>query len=185
MSELFAVITKWLAVQFNNFAAFLEGIGRPATTQSKFVNLAPTDQADKDGVYSEALDFATTDPKVTNIALTGPYGSGKSSIIQSFLKKYRRPTLHISLAAFAHQTGTDAGEAKRQMIEKSILEQMLYGADANKLPLSRFKRIQSPGILSAFKSLYITIGLLALWLVFAKREVILSGTFFSPFALSN
>lgn len=62
---------------------------------------------------------------------------------------------------------------------------MLYGADANKLPLSRFKRIQSPGVLSVLKSLYITIGLLTLWYVFTKQEVILSGTFFSPFALSN
>ncbi len=62
---------------------------------------------------------------------------------------------------------------------------MLYGADANKLPLSRFKRIQSPGASSTFKSLCIAIGLLALWFVFAKREVILDGSFFKPFALSN
>jgi hypothetical protein len=56
---------------------------------SKFVNLAPTDAADEGGVYSEALLFAMEDPDVSNIALTGPYGSDKSSIIQSFLRKYR------------------------------------------------------------------------------------------------
>lgn len=185
MNERIRVLTNWLAAQLIGLATFLESMGSSAVAQYKFVNLAPTDQADKDGVYSEALRFATTDPKISNIALTGPYGSGKSSIIQSFLKKYQRPRLHISLAAFAHEAEAVDGEVKRQKIERSILEQMLYGADANKLPLSRFKRIQSPGVLSVFKSLYITIGLLALWYVFAKQEVILSGDFFRPLELSN
>ena len=136
MKERITAVIKWLAGQLSDFAAFLESMGRPEATQSKFVNLAPTDQADKDGVYSEALLFATTDPKVSNIALTGPYGSGKSSIIQSFLKTYRRPTLHISLAAFVPEADTVGGTVSRQEIERSILQQMLYGADANKLPLS-------------------------------------------------
>lgn len=185
MNKRIKALTRWLAARLIRFAGFLESMGSSAATPSKFVNLAPTDQADKDGVYYEALNFATTDPKVFNIALTGPYGSGKSSIIQTFLKKYRRPTLHISLAAFAHEAHAVSGEVKRQQIERSILEQMLYGADANKLPLSRFKRIQSPGVLSVLKSLYITIGLVSLWYVFAEQEAIISGTFFSPFAFSN
>lgn len=185
MNKRIKALTNWLAARLNGFADVLRSMGSSPGTQSKFVNLAPTDQADKDGVYSEALDFATADPKVYNIALTGPYGSGKSSIIQSFLKKHPRSRLHISLAAFAHEAAPVDGDERRKRIERSILEQMLYGADANKLPLSRFKRIQSPGVLSILKSLYITIGLIALWYVFAKREVILDGSFFSPFALSN
>nr|WP_300521959.1 ATP-binding protein [Alcanivorax sp.] len=73
----------------------------------------------------------------------------------------------------------------RQEIERSILQQMLYGADANKLPLSRFKRIQSPGFLSIFKSLFIMVGILALWYVFHHREDIISGDLFTPFAFTN
>ncbi|MER8427285.1 ATP-binding protein [Mesorhizobium sp. M1405] len=193
MGERIPTLTNWLGGWFTSFGAFLEGIGRPAVTKAKFVNLAPTDQADKAGVYSEALLFATTDPRVNNIALTGPYGSGKSSIIQSFLKRYRRPSLHISLAAFVKEASppgdkeasTPSLKVSRQEIERSILQQMLYGADANKLPLSRFKRIQSPGVLSIFKSLYIMFGLLSIWYVFTKREAIISGTFFDPLEFSN
>ncbi|MNU94111.1 hypothetical protein D3C71_840650 [compost metagenome] len=169
----------------NRFVFWLESKEGSADIQAKFVDLAPTDKADEAGVYSEAILFATNNAKVSNIALTGPYGSGKSSIIQSFLKKYRRPTLHISLAAFVPEAVSEGCKVSRQEIERSILQQMLYGADANKLPLSRFKRIQSPNFWSFFKSLYITLGMLALGYVFSQRAEIMSGNFFTPLELSN
>ncbi len=185
MIKIITSLTRWLANSLNCIVSWLESKDRSADMQSKFVNLAPTDEADKAGVYSEAILFATNDPKVSNIALTGPYGSGKSSIIQSFLKKYRRPALHISLAAFVPEADSRGEKVSRQEIERSILQQMLYGADANKLPLSRFKRIHSPGVCSIFKSFYIMLGILAIWYVFHQREGIISGTFFVPLAFSN
>ncbi|WP_348629873.1 hypothetical protein [Mesorhizobium sp. M7A.F.Ca.US.005.03.1.1] len=118
MAKRIPTLTNSLGSWFTSFGALLEGIGRPAVTKAKFVNLAPTDQADKAGVYSEALLFATTDPKVNNIALTGPYGSGKSSIIQSFLKRYRRPSLHISLAAFVKEASHQATKKLAPQVSK-------------------------------------------------------------------
>lgn len=178
-------LTRWLANGLNSIVSWLERKDRSADMQSKFVDLAPTDEADRAGVYSEAILFAMRNANVYNIALTGPYGSGKSSIIQSFLKSYRRNALHISLAAFVPEADTEGEKVSRQEVERSILQQMLYGADANKLPLSRFKRIQSPGVWSVLKSLYIMLGILALWYVFHHREDIFSGSFFVPLALSN
>lgn len=171
----------------------------------KFVNLAPTSRADETGAYFKVLNNATKDPDVYNIALTGPYGSGKSSVIRSFLKKYRKPVLKISLAAFLPEAGND--EAKKpsestadteaskpkaphnqitkQEIERSILQQMLYGADANNLPLSRFKRIQTPKWWSWILSLVIVVGCLASWYIFQHVPEILSGKFFKPLNISN
>jgi len=160
-------------------------LNNPSSGQSKFIDLAPTDNADKAGVYSDALLYATSNPRVSNIALTGPYGSGKSSIIKSFLKKYRGDALQISLAAFLPESGTKVENASRQEIERSILQQMLYGADANKLPLSRFKKIQKPGGWSAAVSLYITIGIFACWRLAQKSADIVDGKYFVPIALSN
>jgi len=157
------------------------------SSQSNFVHLAPIDNADETGVYSKALTWATNQIEVSNIALTGPYGSGKSSIIKSFLKTYRRSFLQISLAAFLPEAA-DAevkGKVSRQEIERSILQQMLYGADANRLPFSRFKRIQSPGRGAALFSLCIALGLLACWRLFQERAEILKGTYFQPFDFSN
>lgn len=194
MNDYLSTLARELANLLARLAAFLDGANRTSAGRTKFVDLAPTDQADEAGVYAEALLFATNNAKVFNIALTGPYGSGKSSIIQSFLKKYRRRTflkrdrrlpLHISLAAFVPEAGMVEEKLRRQEIERSILQQMLYGADANKLPLSRFKRIQSPGFWSIFKSLFIVIGLLALGYVFLRRDAIIDGTFFAHPATSN
>ncbi|WP_292516403.1 ATP-binding protein [Mesorhizobium sp.] len=161
----------------------------------RYVDLAPTDKADKSGIYSDALTYATNNPNVSNIALTGPYGSGKSSIIKTFLTKYERPFLPISLAAFLPEadgsvTTTEGrhpqrGTVSKQEIERSILQQMLYGADANKLPLSRFKRIQSPGWSSWLISLFIIVGLIACWHLLQNSTEILSGAFFKPRDLTN
>nr|WP_034960336.1 hypothetical protein [Erythrobacter longus] len=149
---------RWLAVQFQRAATYLNERATPTKTASQFVDLAPTDEADPSGVYAAALQTAMENPDVSNIALTGPYGSGKSSIIRTFLKRHPRSTLHISLAAFLPDAGErvpgersdesteDAKQPSRQEIERSILQQLLYGADADRLPLSRFKRIKSPGI---------------------------------------
>ncbi|KEH11975.1 hypothetical protein GY15_24495 [Delftia sp. 670] len=153
MDELFMKknllpLIRMLANSLNSVLSWLEAKDGSTDIHTKFLDLAPTDKADNAGVYSEAILFATNNAKVSNIALTGPYGSGKSSIIQSFLKNYRRPALHISLATFVPETNSGEEKVSRQEIERSILQQMLYGADANKLPLSRFKRIQSPSFWS-------------------------------------
>ncbi len=166
-------------------ATLLDRLTHQTSAGSKFVDLAPTEEADQNGVYAEALNYAMANQRVFNIALTGPYGSGKSSIIKSFLKRYPRRVLNISLAAFVPGLDAASKEVHRQEIERSILQQMLYGADANRLPLSRFKRIRSPGIWSVFKTLFILIGITATAFVFLNRQTVISGTFLNPIALSN
>lgn len=174
------------AVRLEHIAARLRGYASPARPASQFVDLAPTDAADPDGIYARALEEATSNPNVSNIALTGPYGSGKSSIIRSFLKRHPRSALHISLAAFLPEADDPKRKVSKQEIERSILQQLLYGADADKLPLSRFKRIKSPGYWSSnFRSLYILLGLVALWYVFSERSAVVTGAYFAPVALSN
>jgi hypothetical protein len=185
MKSRTTLVLRWISVQLGRAAIFLDKLTHPPSAGSKFIDLAPTDEADKEGVYAEALSYATNNERVFNIALTGPYGSGKSSIIKSFLKRYPRPALNISLAAFVPGVDAASKGVHRQEIERSILQQMLYGADANRLPLSRFKRIRSPGFWSIFKTLFILIGVAATAYVFLNRQTVIGGTFFSPLAVSN
>ncbi|MBY5646012.1 ATP-binding protein [Rhizobium leguminosarum] len=161
---------------------FSKPTDRPA---SKFVDLAPTSNADQTGIYHEALEFATNNNEVLNIALTGPYGSGKSSVIKSFLLKYQRPKLELSLASFLPEGEVPGVRVSKQEIERSILQQILYGAGSNKLPLSRFKRIQIPEKWSAASSLAVCTGLFCLWYIVTNHSNVMSGKFFKPFELSN
>lgn len=111
----------------------------------RFIDLTPVDDADPKGIYTNALNFAFKNDRIKNIALTGPYGSGKSSIIRTFKKNSSYKFLDISLASFSEDAiPEEDGIENTILIERSILQQMLYGADANSLPYSRFKRIRTP-----------------------------------------
>lgn len=199
-SQRFRNLARWLAGRLEIIAAQLKDHASPADTASEFVDLAPIDEADPHGIYSRALRVAIANPNVSNIALTGPYGSGKSSIIRTFLKKHACSPLHISLAAFLPEADdTDPTEdatkspkidekkykVSKQEIERSILQQLLYGADSEKLPLSRFRRIKSPGFSSKLLSLYILLGFMALWYVFTQHSAIISGAYFKPLEPTN
>lgn len=162
----------------------LREVAPPKTSPARFVDLAPTASADNAGIYFEALDYATNNHEVLNIALTGPYGSGKSSVIKSFLTQYSGFPLQLSLASFLPDS-KEPGKVSKQEIERSILQQILYGVDANKLPFSRFKRIRAPKRTAIVTSLLITLGLGCTWYLFTKQDQLISGAFLDPFALSN
>lgn len=111
--------------------------------------------------YIEALNFACSRPDIRNIAVTGPYGAGKSSVLLTWEKaednEFRVMT--VSLADFEMQqtysgsTGTGeiksdgdstdkkAAKAEEKTIEYSILQQLLYKEKKSVLPYSRLERI--------------------------------------------
>lgn len=98
--------------------------------------------------YMAALDWAIQQQDVQNIAISGPYGSGKSSIIRSYLKNHKAPkALWISLAAFnldSMKVKQDDGEMAidEKQLEIGILKQLFYSVGANKIPQSRYRKLQ-------------------------------------------
>ena len=68
-----------------------------------FSDLAPLDSIDNTSEYLNALDWALKNRRIRNVALCGPYGAGKSSIINSYLKSHadaQQKSLRISMATF-------------------------------------------------------------------------------------
>lgn len=76
---------------------------------NSYNSLSPIGDADKDGKYTEALRWALQtrhENDIRNIAITGPYGSGKSSVIKTFQNNYETKDLqflNISLATFKEE----------------------------------------------------------------------------------
>ena len=57
-------------------------------TRLPYIPLSPTDSAEDCDVYLNALSWALSNKKqIKNIAISGPYGSGKSSILQTFISE--------------------------------------------------------------------------------------------------
>ncbi len=98
-----------------------------------------------DSEYFEALKFALQDPSVHNIAIAGKYGSGKSSVISSFLAQYGETT-QIGGNPLKSITIALAGDKKEEkedsLIEYEILEHLFFSADESELPDSQFSRIK-------------------------------------------
>lgn len=117
---------------------------------SPYNSLSPTDNAENIDYYIESLNWALLNrDKIKNIAISGPYGSGKSSVIQTFQRKNQNNDfrfLNISLATFKEintDKSTPENEELLRLIELSILQQFFYHEKDTKIPDSRFKKIKS------------------------------------------
>jgi len=111
------------------------------SADNRFYALVPNNDIALTG-YEEALDSAFSDSRIRNIALTGAYGSGKSSVIRTYEnKRPERTFLHVSLACFQDQP-FDAVPDRRQTLnelESRILNQLLSQIPPQNIPRSQFR----------------------------------------------
>lgn len=71
--------------------------------QIAFQKLTPTDSA-KDSIYSRAIDYAFDNSDVNNVAISGPLGSGKTSVLATYEKNHpEKNFIKISLASFQNK----------------------------------------------------------------------------------
>lgn len=121
-----------------------------------YSKLSPKSDIEDKEKYFEALKWAIDNKEMHNIAITGPYGSGKSSIINSFFKKNKRiKKLSISMASFNGEKMT------KEEIEKSILQQLFYKVKDKKIHYSRFKKINNEKKRKTIFIILITLALFA------------------------
>lgn len=157
-----------------------------------YIPLSPTDSAEDCDVYFEAITWALANKKqIKNIAISGPYGSGKSSILQTFIKREQQPFknrkwfsganhfLNISLAKFkAPEANYDGNENNniQRLIELSLLQQLFYRETNSKTPdsrLTKIHRLKSWNLL--FQSIIILVFILSAIIMFTPDKL---DTFF-------
>lgn len=106
----------------------------------KFKKLTPDIDADI-SVYDEAIEFVFDNSDVTNIAVSGAYGAGKSSVIGAYEKKHSdKKFMHISLAHFepANEQKED-NSVEETVIEGKILNQLIHQIPADRIPQTNFR----------------------------------------------
>jgi hypothetical protein len=108
--------------------------------KKSILNLAPKiltgDALERIKPYLDSIEEAVENEDIKNIALTGAYASGKSSILRTF--QHNNPQykyLNICLASFNNDS------LSFEHLEASILQQIIYHVKPSEIPASRFKRI--------------------------------------------
>lgn len=130
-----------------------------------FQKLTPVFDADI-SVYEEAINFALSNSDIKNIAISGAYSAGKSSVLESYKKKHENYRfIHISLAHFRtpeQENGESEELVKESVLEGKILNQLIHQIPAENIPQTNFrvkKGVSRKQLvwLTAFSSLFIGI----------------------------
>ena len=131
--------------------------------ESIFYDLTPINDIEL-GIYEEAINFSLKNDKILNIAISGSYGSGKSSLLETYKKNHpEKNFLNISLTHFNSMENSDNIKEKNKkvnnnagqdnleendnektkslatVLEAKILNQMLHQILEKNIPLTDFK----------------------------------------------
>ena len=101
-------------------------------------------EGDTSHLAVDDLKFALEQGDSRNIAITGHYGSGKSSVVNTCIDEMgiADKVLRISMSTFSLPTEDE--DQNSNEIEYKIVQHLLYKCDKNKIPHSGFKRIHDP-----------------------------------------
>jgi len=129
-------ILRWLILWGQRWAASLQSRLKQHS-KSGYEPLSAEEDESVNPTYLEALEYGLQHQAIRNIALSGAYGSGKSTILKTFQRLHPEyKYLNISLAAF------NKTKFENELLEVSILQQMFYHVRHSDIPDSRFKRIK-------------------------------------------
>lgn len=110
-----------------------------AESKYRFERLTPIDTIDLD-VYEDAIDYVFDNLDVKNVAISGAYSAGKSSVLASYKKKHSDLRfMHISLAHFKSPDQDDEPEVKESILEGKILNQLIHQIPSEKIPQTNFR----------------------------------------------
>ena len=139
----------------------------------------------------EELRLALNHPDCLNIALTGGYGSGKSSVIKTFLhedgKKYN--SLKISLSNFNDQKDDKKSKEDSEprdnnyenQIESKIFQHIIYKANYNNTSKSKFHRIHLVSRKSAIGNTCLILLFTLCYIIAFEPECLRVNTFYNVY----
>lgn len=136
--------------------------------------LHPKELSDEEfSVYEAEFEKVFSDPFCRNIALSGSYGAGKSSVMEKVKKRQQghgENWITISLATF-EKTG-DKQESNdflsQNTVEAEILKQMIHKIGTSMAPKSRFRKLSD-------RSRFSDMGIVVLILLFVLLTIYLSN----------
>lgn len=113
------------------------------------IPLTPKYLPNEHSQYVTAIETALSNDQIRNIALSGNFGVGKSSILQEIALRQKKRVVELSLSTLAPIEASKLDESvpiqattPTNRIQQEIVKQLLYREDPGKTPASRFRRIE-------------------------------------------
>lgn len=129
-----------------------------------YKSLSPNENIEETYAF-DALEHALNEESILNIAVTAPYGAGKSSVIKTFFsqneEKYKEKKLFVSLACFNDSCfgekfyKKETVDIDEKALENSILQQLFFTETVHNFPWSNYFRIKNYKVSDLLKILLI------------------------------
>lgn len=161
----------------------------------KFSSLTPEVLKENQSIYTEALDFAFDNKAIKNVAITGIYGAGKSSVWKTYEQQAKlKNVVTVSLGKYEDNLDDETPEAYQQKelddesenrLEKQLINQILSQIPIEQIPLSKYRFKRNKNRYKLFSQVFMTIIFLVsiiLWII--KDDIILNDVI-SKFAGNN
>lgn len=111
--------------------------GRSRAAEVPLTSLAPEFVTLQHQSYLDRLTAVLGDDRNRNIALTGRYGAGKSSVLDAYARGREKTTLRLAISSLGPN---DEGASLTNRIQKEIVKQLIYSAEPRTLARSQFRR---------------------------------------------
>ncbi|HEL0009238.1 TPA: hypothetical protein TUL06_000489 [Streptococcus equi subsp. zooepidemicus] len=173
---------------------------------NKFNALTPEVLKENESIYTEALDYAFDNNDIKNIAITGIYGAGKSTVWKTY-KEYKlskEPETILKKNPFGNVITVSLGKyvddsiGKKDLndtiendldnrVERQLINQILSQIKSNNIPLSKYRFKGNITVKRLIMHIIMTISFIASILIWILQEpvCILLKNIFKNFNDSN
>lgn len=167
----------------------------------KFNALTPEVLEENNEIYTKALDFAFDNKDIKNIAITGIYGAGKSTVWNTYVKETKKENIiTVSLGKYEDtveeiNTKSEESETKdkdteynkigedildnENRVERQIINQILSQINPKDIPLSKYGFKSNKSCCTILFETFAMLGIISSVLLWINRVSIVDKTGFS------
>lgn len=150
----------------------------------EFKGFYPQILDEEPNIYDYKLEQIYNNKNIKNIAITGIYGAGKSSVWKTYKNRQERlnrdqwgegAVITVSLADFkeiSKTTNENSTISHLNHVEKQIINQILYQIDSEKIPLSKYD-LKLPKTTSGRNKQIVALifFIVGIWSIFAQDDI--------------
>ena len=158
----------------------------------KFNALTPEVLEENNEIYTKALDFAFSNKDIKNIAITGIYGAGKSTVWNTYVKETKKENI-ITVSLGKYEDNIDENDIKLEdkenssehfldnenRVERQIINQILSQINPKDIPLSKYGFKSNKSCCTILFETFAMLGIISSVLLWINRVSIVDKTGFS------